>query len=216
MIFYLLGLLGYYKLANKAVPASICLLFFAVVTVPPATTLFFLVNKHWAFQLIAYAGGLFCWTFVEYFIHRFSMHGKEKEEYYKTDHFQHHTNPGIIFTGQLKRISASIVAILFTWTSIAFSNYLFLPAGFITGFAMYLNMHRLLHSPLASKWFSRLQKFHMQHHFGQTEKCFGVTSTWWDHLFNTAGKTEKSASAKKISLYFGDNNNQLINHKQAV
>ena len=37
MIFYLLGLLSYYKLANKSVPASICLLFFAVITVPPST-----------------------------------------------------------------------------------------------------------------------------------------------------------------------------------
>ena len=79
MIFYLLGLLGYYKLANKPVPSSICLLFFAVVTVPPAATLFFFVNKHWTFQLIAFAGGVFCWTFIEYFIHRFMMHGKEKK-----------------------------------------------------------------------------------------------------------------------------------------
>ena len=84
MIFYLLGLLSYYKLANKPVPASICLLFFAVITVPPAATLFFFVNKHWTFQLIAFAGGVFCWTFFEYFIHRFMMHGKEKKEYHKS------------------------------------------------------------------------------------------------------------------------------------
>ena len=80
MIFYLLGLLSYYKLANKPVPASICLLFFGVVSVPPAITLFFLVNKHWTFQFLAFAGGLFCWTFIEYFIHRFLMHSHEKED----------------------------------------------------------------------------------------------------------------------------------------
>ena len=90
MIFYLLGLLSYYKLANKPVPASICLLFFAVVTVPSAATLFFFVNKHWTFQLIAFGGGVFCWTFFEYFIHRFMMHGKEKKDYHKSLHFHHH------------------------------------------------------------------------------------------------------------------------------
>ena len=216
MIFYLIGVLGYYKLANKQAPAGICLLFFATVTIAPAATLLFLLDKHWVFQVLAYAGGLFCRTFIEYFVHRFLMHGKEKEDYYKSDHFQHHANPTIIFTGQVKRILFSAVAIFITWCSISFSSYLFLPAGIITGFAMYVNMHRILHSAWASKWFSGLQKFHMQHHLGQTEKCFGVTTTLWDRLFNTTSKAGKTISAKKIEIYFGDNSKQLINHKQAV
>lgn len=215
MIFYLLGLLSYYKLTNKPVPAGICLLFFGVVTVPPATTLFFLVNKHWGFQALAYAGGLLCWTFIEYFFHRFLMHGKEKERYHKSDHFQHHTNPAKIFTGQLKRVIFSTIAISITWFSISFSNYLLLPAGFITGFATYINMHRVLHSAWGSKWLGRLQQFHMQHHLGQTENCFGVTTTLWDRVFNTAGNSIKTISAKKVDLYFGEDK-QLINHKQAV
>jgi sterol desaturase/sphingolipid hydroxylase (fatty acid hydroxylase superfamily) len=216
MIFYLLGLLSYYKLANKPVPASICLIFFAVVTVPPAATLFFLVNNHWAFQLIAYAGGLFCWTFIEYFTHRFLMHGKEKKEYHKSFHFHHHTT-GVIFTSPVRRIIYTSAAILLTCTSIFFSSYLFLLAGIATGLALYSYMHVWLHKPWASKWIPVLQKFHMQHHFGQTEKCFGVTNTWWDKIFNTTGKADKIAGAKPIELYFGKNNQQdLITHKQAV
>ena len=217
MIFYLIGLLSYYKLANKPVPSGVCLLFFGVVTVPPSTALFFLVNKHWTFQLLAFAGGLFCWTFIEYFAHRFLMHSHDKKEYYKSDHFHHHTNPGIIFTSTAKRVIFSATAVLITVAGILFSSYLFLPAGIITGFALYVNMHRLLHDKSATKWFGRLQKFHMQHHFGQTEKCFGVTSTWWDKIFNTAGKTEKSVSAKTIELYFGNSNKKdLITHKEAI
>ena len=216
MIFYLLGLLSYYKLANKPVPASICLLFFAVVTVPPAATLFFFVNSHWTFQLIAFAGGVFCWTFIEYFIHRFMMHGKEKKEYHKSLHFHHHVT-GTIFTSQVKRILYSSGAIILIGLSIFFSSYLFLIAGIATGLSLYSYMHVWLHKPWASKWIGGLQKFHMQHHFGQTEKCFGVTNTWWDRIFNTAGKTEKAAGAKSIELYFGKKNTQdLITHKQAV
>ena len=216
MIFYLLGMLGYYKLANKSVPASICLLFFAVVTVPPAATLFLFVNKHWTFQVIAFAGGLFCWTFIEYFIHRFMMHGKEKKEYHKSFHFHHHVT-GTIFTTQLKRIIYSLGAIILTCFSIFLSSYLFLFAGIATGLAVYSYMHVWLHKPWAAKWIGSLQKFHMQHHFGQTEKCFGVTNTLWDNIFNTAGKTEKIAGAKSIELYFGKKSTQdLITHKQAV
>ena len=217
MIFYLLGILSYYKLANKTAPATICLLFFAVVTVPPAITLFFLLDKHWIFQLLAFTGGLFCWTFTEYFVHRFLMHDHDKEDYYKSDHFLHHTNPGTIFTGTFKRIIFSASAVLMIVISILFSNYLLFPAGFITGFALYINMHRLLHKRSASKWFGRLQKFHMQHHFGQTEKCFGVTSTLWDKVFNTAGKSEKTVSTKTIDLYFGKTyKKEIITHKQAI
>ena len=216
MILYLLGILSYYKLANKPVPASICLLFFAVVTVPPAATLFFFVNTHWTFQLIAFAGGVFCWTFIEYFIHRFMMHGKEKKEYHKSLHFHHHVT-GTIFTSQVKRILYSSGAIILIGLSIFFSSYLFLIAGIATGLSFYSYMHVWLHKPWASKWIGGLQKFHMQHHFGQTEKCFGVTNTWWDRIFNTAGKTEKAAGAKSIELYFGKKNTQdLITHKQAV
>jgi len=216
MIFYLLGLLSYYKLANKPVPASICLLFFAVVTVPSAATLFFFVNKHWTFQLIAFAGGVFCWTFFEYFIHRFMMHGKEKKEYHKSLHFHHHVR-GTIFTSQVKRILYSLGALILTGLSIFFSSYLFLIAGIATGLSLYSYMHVLLHKPWAAKWIGGLQKFHMQHHFGQTEKCFGVTNTLWDKVFNTAGKADKVAGAKSIELYFGKKNTQdLITHKQAV
>lgn len=216
MIFYLVGLLSYYKLANKPVPASICLLFFAVVTVPPAATLFFFINTHWTFQLIAFAGGVFCWTFFEYFIHRFMMHGKEKKEYHKSLHFHHHVT-GTIFTSQVKRILYSSAAIILIALSIFFTSYLFLIAGIATGLALYSYMHVWLHKPWASKWIGGLQKFHMQHHFGQTEKCFGVTNTWWDRIFNTTGKAEKVAGAKSIELYFGKKNTQdLITHKQAV
>ena len=216
MIFYLVGLLSYYKLANKPVPASICLLFFAVVTVPPTATLFFFVNTHWTFQLIAFAGGVFCWTFIEYFIHRFMMHGKEKKEYHKNLHFHHHVT-GTIFTSQVKRILYSSGAVILIGLSIFFTSYLFLIAGIATGLSLYSYMHVWLHKPWASKWIGGLQKFHMQHHFGQTEKCFGVTNTWWDRIFNTAVKGEKVAGAKSIELYFGKKNTQdLITHKQAV
>jgi sterol desaturase/sphingolipid hydroxylase (fatty acid hydroxylase superfamily) len=144
------------------------------------------------------------------------MHGKEKKEYHKSFHFHHHVT-GTIFTSQVKRTLYSLSAIILIGISIFFSSYLFLIAGIATGLSLYSYMHVLLHKSWASKWIGGLQKFHMQHHFGQTEKCFGVTNTLWDRIFNTAGKADKVAGAKSIELYFGKKNTQdLITHKQAV
>jgi sterol desaturase/sphingolipid hydroxylase (fatty acid hydroxylase superfamily) len=216
MIFYLLGLLSYYKIRNKPVPASICLLFFGVIAVPPATTLFFLIYNHWIFQLLAFAGGLFCWTFIEYFTHRFLMHGKEKENYQKSYHFVHHSSPGVIFTNNFKRTFYSLVAITLNCLAIFYNHYLLLPAGIITGFALYNFMHLCLHKHWASYWFGKLQYYHMQHHFGQTENCFGVTSMLWDRIFNTITKSEKTGSIKALDVYYGRSSKKLITHKQAV
>lgn len=201
MIFYLLGLLSYYKLAGKPVPPGICLLFFGVVVVPPATTLYFLLNKHWIFEVIAFAGGLFCWTFIEYFIHRFLMHAKERKGHTHGDHFHHHST-GIIFTTHVKRILFIAAAVSSLWTGIFISAYILLPAGILTGFAIYSYMHVWLHKQWATRWLGGLQKFHIQHHIGQTEKCFGVTTMLWDHLFNTAAIKTLIAGEKARNVYF--------------
>jgi sterol desaturase/sphingolipid hydroxylase (fatty acid hydroxylase superfamily) len=210
MIFYMLGLLSYYKIRNKPVPASICLLFFGVVTIPPATTLFFLIDKHWMFEALAFAGGLFCWTFIEYSIHRFWMHRKNNNHYYDTNHFNHHHNPGKVFTTEIKRLIIVIIAFMTIWSSVFFSSYLFLPAGILTGYALYGYMHVLLHKQWAAKWLPRLQRFHMRHHCSETEKCFGVTFTWWDKIFNTSGGNEKKISEKVKEVYFGNTKQKLI------
>lgn len=210
MIFYLLGLLSYYKIRNKPVPASICLLFFGVVVIPPGTTLYLLLNKHWTFQALAFAGGLFCWTFIEYAVHRFWLHRKNNKQYHTTDHFNHHHNPGQIFTSHIKRLVIAASSLLAIWCSIFLSHYLFMPAGILSGYTVYGYTHVWLHKPWATKWLPHLQKFHMRHHCGETEKCFGVTFTWWDKLFNTSGTIERNISEKVKEVYLGNTKQKLI------
>ena len=208
MIFYMLGILGYYKARNKPVPAGICIAFFLVVAVPPITALYLLLNKHWVFQVIALVAGWFCWTFIEYFIRRFWMDKKDKAHYHESLHFIHHTNPRVIFTSEIRRLLFAATAILFIYISIQYSTYLFLPAGIVAGFALYSYMHVWLHKPAMSRWIGRHQDFHMQHHCGKTEDCFGVTVTWWDKIFNTNRGSEKNISQKTREFYFRENETQ--------
>jgi sterol desaturase/sphingolipid hydroxylase (fatty acid hydroxylase superfamily) len=201
MIFYLLGLLSYYKLANKAVPWTICLAFFAVVTIPPGTTLMFLVNKHWIFQALAFAGGLFCWTFIEYFIHRFWLHNKNRDHRSVSNHALHHRLTAFIYTPAWKRIAIACLAFLTLLSGILYSNYLYLPAGIIAGYAVYCYVHFWLHQPWAEKRMNRLYRFHVMHHVGSTACCFGVTFTWWDKVFNTVPVTGKSITEKARKFF---------------
>lgn len=204
MIFYLIGLLGYYKTINKPVPVSICLAFFGIVAIPPATTLYIFLEKHWIFQLIAFVAGWFCWTFIEYFTLRFCLHRKENKNYYSSHPFIYHTQPKKIFTTSVTRLLITTVAISLLSVSILFNSYLFLPAGILTGYAFYGYMHVWLHKSWAAHWFSRLQAFHIQHHYNQCRKCFGVTATWWDRLFNTFSTKDKTINENTKELYFRD------------
>jgi dihydroceramide fatty acyl 2-hydroxylase len=209
MIFYLIGILGYYKAMKKAVPAGICIAFFLTVTLPPLASLLFLIHLHWIFGIIAFVSGWFCWTFTEYFIHRFWMHRKEDNGYRKGLHFQHHVHPEQIFMTSFTRLVMLVAAALLIAAGIFYYSYLLLPAGFVAGYAAYSFMHILLHHQWAVRHLPRLQAFHMQHHCGNANICFGVTVTWWDIAFNTHFQTAKPIDEKKKSFFFG----KLRSHK---
>ena len=216
MIFYLFGLLGYYKLINKPVPMGICLAFFGMLAVPPVITIYIFIEKHWIFQVMAFAGGWICWTFIEYFVHRFWLHRKDNKNYYSSHHFNHHKHPGQIFTTALKRFVIFITACLLLTGSILYSSYLLLPAGIATGYTLYGYMHVWLHESWSARLFYRLQIFHIQHHCNQQGKCFGVTVTWWDRIFNTGLSNKKIIGEKAREVYFNDKvlpgNSLTLNH----
>jgi hypothetical protein len=170
MIFYLMGLLGYYKLAGKAVPRHICLVFFAAVVIPPGVTLYLLIHTHWFFQLLAFAAGIFCWTFIEYFIRRF---------------FLHHQYPDEIYSTAIQRIIYLAMASALLAAAIWFSPYLFLPAGIAAGLVLYAFIHVLLKQSWAVKIFPKLRELHLKHQGAVVRQCYGVTVYFWDLLFNT-------------------------------
>ena len=210
MIFYLLGILGYYKAIKKAVPAGICLAFFLTVIIPPGISLFFLLNVHWIFQVITFISGWLCWTFIEYFSHRFRLRRKTNKNDHGTHHFIHHTNPTKIFTTEIKRLFITAVALSTFYFSINYSVYLFFPAGILCGYALYGYIHIWLHRLHMPHLFKKLQEFHIQHHCGDTENSFGVTVTWWDKIFNTAPAAGKIINIKKEEFYFGETKTPAI------
>ncbi|HLF45592.1 MAG TPA: sterol desaturase family protein [Chitinophagaceae bacterium] len=212
MIFYLIGLLSYYRLANKPVPLGVCIVFFFVIAVPPVTALYLLLNSHWVFQVIAFVAGWFCWTFIEYFIHRFWLHRNKNDHHFNEWNQINHIHPEKIITNDILRILIAFLATILIYVSLDFSNFLILPAGIISGCAIYGYIHFLIHKRCRTKWFNKLRAFHLKHHHRANDKCFGVSVTWWDLLFNTGPKTGKPISLN-IKKNFGKfKTKQSFNH----
>lgn len=170
-----------------------------------------------AFRLAAsFSGGIFFWTFFEYIIHRYAFHFIAKSERMKRVvyilHGNHHEYPRDkerLFMPPVPSllIAAVVFLIIFLCSKAAgLDEYAFsFFAGFVLGYLLYGSMHYAIHAwnpPF--KWMKPLWRNHHLHHYRQQEKGFGVSSTFWDHVFGTMfdlGK-EKEDKEKVRELMF--------------
>jgi sterol desaturase/sphingolipid hydroxylase (fatty acid hydroxylase superfamily) len=61
----------------------------------------------------------------------------------------------------------------------------FFSSGFLMGYYLYSLMHYSIHRYKAPKFLRPLWEHHHRHHHLSEDKAFGVSSTLWDHVFNT-------------------------------
>jgi sterol desaturase/sphingolipid hydroxylase (fatty acid hydroxylase superfamily) len=118
-----------------------------------------------------FAGGVIAWTFAEYIVHRFVLHG-----FAPTEHRLHHANPG----------EAVITIFWQIWICFALV-YLIAGGAFVAGalvaYTWYLFVHHCAHqSP--EKLPLPLLKHHRSHH-RFAARNYGVSTTVWDHVFGT-------------------------------
>ena len=94
-----------------------------------------------------------------------------------------------------------LVAELFGHGKYAFA---FFP-GFVLGYLVYGTMHYAIHAwKPPFKWMKPLWRNHHLHHYKDEDKGFGVSSTFWDHVFGTMFdlKKEKENKEKVQELMF--------------
>jgi len=155
-------------------------------------------NEQYFHIPIAFIIGLFFWTLAEYVLHRFLFHfhpkNKTQERIAFLFHGIHHSQPKIktrlVMPPLLGFPLASIFWLLFT---LIFTNLFGLPAwsgpifsGFITGYIIYDMMHYATHHfPMRKGIWKWLKRHHMQHHYKDPGRQFGVSSPIWDYVFST-------------------------------
>lgn len=165
-------------------------------------------------SLLLFAGGL-AWTNTEYFFHRFVMHDSDSSKGMAKllSHKHHHTEPADIRITTPHRILMTTGSIVLIGLSIWLNNYFTLLCGYFAGFTAFCLIHVVLHHTWSKKIFPHLHSVHILHHCKHSNKYFGVTLTWWDHLFGTIPANEKKISNRILEFYYkkeNDHNKKII------
>jgi len=143
--------------------------------------------------LMLFLLGLFVWSFFEYCFHRYVFHFIPQGNFQKRVSFLfhgvHHQYPN-----DKKRLvmpitlSLSIGALLFLLSWPLFGDNVWAySAGFAVGYLAYDMMHYSIHHfrHPNSKFFKSLWKSHLDHHFRDSNKGYGVSNYFWDIVFRT-------------------------------
>ena len=154
-----------------------------------------IIISHLSFVIILslYLFGIFSWSILEYFLHRFVFHFEPKSETGKKlsfiMHGIHHAYPN-----DSKRLvmppSISVpLGLFFYFLSLYIFGNQYLPpfyAGLVSGYLCYDMMHYAVHhSAIKNKLFLKIKTNHMKHHYQAPEKGYGVSQPIWDYVFRT-------------------------------
>ena len=133
------------------------------------------------------SAGLLCWSVLEYLLHRFVLHGLQP---FKGWHEAHHNRPSALICAPTFFSAMLIITLVFVpafwlgdlWRACA------LTLGVVAGYLGYAITHHATHHWRAdSVWLRQRKRWHaLHHHSTGDQRCFGVTSALWDHVFGSA------------------------------
>jgi 4-hydroxysphinganine ceramide fatty acyl 2-hydroxylase len=156
-------------------------------------------SKHPWTSVAFFAAGSVIWTFVEYLFHRYVLHGHFAQgkgvirrflhERLDPLHWDHHKHPfdGSHISGELK----DILPLFFVAAPVSFLFPVYtapvLLAGVVQSYVAEEWLHYFLHfSNSRFPLFRRLKKYHLYHHSPRgINKGYGITTRFWDGVFNT-------------------------------
>jgi 4-hydroxysphinganine ceramide fatty acyl 2-hydroxylase len=146
-------------------------------------------GTHLLLALLAFGGGLLCFSLIEYCFHRWLFHGPDQAM--QRGHQQHHVDPLGIGTLPFFLPPVFLLVLVALASKLLPTGYALVAVGGIAGgYFAYGQCHGWIHRtrfkhPLARRWAAS----HHIHHF-HPGRNFGVTSPLWDFVLGTryAGK----------------------------
>lgn len=145
--------------------------------------------------LVFISGGIF-WTFAEYIVHRFLYHTETNSKFllnlqYKAHgiHHQYPIDPTRLAMPPIPGLMLSAVFFLIFWLLNSTYAFVFFP-GFMVGYLIYISIHYAQHrvkSPKYGPW-KALWKHHHVHHYINPYAAHGVSTRFWDYIFETMPK----------------------------
>lgn len=145
-------------------------------------------------MLIALLGGYVFWTLFEYFMHKLVFHlvlpGALAARLHFLIHGVHHTHPSDPMRLVMPPlVSLPILLVVYIVLRLLCGPSLMLPvmAGFLAGYVAYDMLHFHVHHGRArTRWGAALRRRHMQHHFQDATRGFGISCPWLDEVFGTS------------------------------
>lgn len=146
--------------------------------------------------LLHFVIGAFSWSLFEYFLHRFVGHSKKKLGMFSQEHRTHHRVKDYFAPAKAKVIFAIIIfSVFFALGAGAFG------AGWVLGYSFYEWLHWDLHvSAPRSAYGLWARKHHFAHHFQHPKSNYGVSTSFWDHVFRTYEKVDTVQVPKSYEL----------------
>jgi len=142
-----------------------------------------------------FVAGLLLWTLLEYVLHRFWMHHPPGEDFDSKlkafmVHGYHHEFPNdrmrLVAPLILSAPIAVIIAVLYL---LLFGRYFgtVLFSGTLLGYLAYDWVHYYTHHFRPTTRLGKfLRRYHMEHHYKDSESHYGISSPLWDWVFGTA------------------------------
>lgn len=157
--------------------ATLALAFYVLIASPPQQWL-----PTTAFVLI----GLISWTAIEYALHRFILHALQP---FRRWHAEHHRRPKALICAPTI-LSASLIATFVYIPALlvdGFWHACALTLGVLIGYIAYTITHHAIHHwHFDSDWLRKRKRLHaVHHHYNMQYGCYGVTSAFWDYVFDT-------------------------------
>jgi sterol desaturase/sphingolipid hydroxylase (fatty acid hydroxylase superfamily) len=152
----------------------------------------------WQFAVLPLAG-VMLWTLLEYFIHSIGFHRPTRSmrlQVVQGSHSGHHADPTEL-TQIVSRLSFTLPVALVIFAVLSLVLWSVQRAGLamvgvIVGYLAYEVIHYRIHVGRRSRWLPRsLVRNHLYHHHKDQTRCFGVTTTLWDHVFRTQRPTRR-------------------------
>jgi sterol desaturase/sphingolipid hydroxylase (fatty acid hydroxylase superfamily) len=142
-----------------------------------------------------FALGLFVWSLTEYVLHRFIFHLEPKkgnkilERIHFIFHGVHHDYPSdaqrLVMPPSVSIPLAAAFYFLFS-TFLGTGPLSAFFSAFMTGYLFYDMTHYALHhANFKNKFWKKLKKHHMLHHYDDASKGYGVSSPLWDKVFSS-------------------------------
>jgi sterol desaturase/sphingolipid hydroxylase (fatty acid hydroxylase superfamily) len=180
------------KARRRFYPVTILYTIYAAIVLPRA------FYRHPFLAAANLALGVAIWTWLEYIVHRFILHGRFPDgsswlkhrvhTFFDTMHGDHHQRPwdGLYINGYLDSIPFAVVFILLAWPAPLHTAPVVV-AALLLCYVGEEWVHYTVHfHRFRWKYFDYIRRHHMYHHSRRgAEVGYGLTSGLWDLLVGT-------------------------------